>query len=132
MVKDTESDLLSIFKFNPGFRRYMFNAGLVTPDGLVDPSIDVSDEDESVSMEYDSAAIKQDESSIRSFFKANPQITEKWVRQGWNSVTGDSTDNKDSPNEDDKANNESGEDDEGDDSDGEDNDGSSDDNNNEK
>ena len=38
MVKDVNDELLSVFKLSSELRRYMFNAGLVTPDGLIDPN----------------------------------------------------------------------------------------------
>ena len=91
MLEDTKTELLSIFKLSPDLRRYLFDAGFVSPDGLVDPNAEeILEGDEGDSMEYESETLKEDASLLRSFFRANPRITESTeVKLGWPSIDGD-------------------------------------------
>ena len=87
----------------------MFNAGLVTPDGLIDPSTEeiTSDNEERDAMDYESGPLKRDIPSLRAFFKANPKINQNTeARLGWPPTVDRGDKSKDSNDKNDKDENE--------------------------
>ena len=112
MLGDTQTKLLSVFKLSPDLRRYLFDAGFVSPDGLVDPNArEIVDGDEGDSMENEAKTLNKDASSLRSFFTANPKIAKNTeVELDWPSsaIDGDEGDEGDECDESDNIDGDNG------------------------
>ena len=87
----------------------MFNAWLVTPDGLIDPNTDEipSDDDEHETMKYESESLTRDIPSVRAFFNANPKISQNTeAKLDWPPIGSRGDNSNDSNDEGDKDANE--------------------------